>query len=286
MRKVNLGLGGGSFIQIENKSPFQSMGYLIVTPENDVIMLDGGNIRVDEDGEFLHKLLLSHGGNVRAWLFTHPHDDHIGAFTYIMENYDDISVGEIYESFPPDEWVSSVENGSMIEYIKRYRSAVDTKNIPVKHFTALESINIGGLKIIPLNTPDNYNNYTTINDSSVALKIYFPKREVLFLGDLAKDGEKDFSKEAKSLLPTDIVQMAHHGQYGVSEDFYKLIMPKITLWPTPLWLWENECYAGDYYEGNRGPGSGPFDTLNTRAWMRALKIKEYYTAFMGDTEFY
>lgn len=72
----------------------------------------------------------------------------------------------------------------------------------------------------------------------------------------------------------DIVQMSHHGQNGVGYEVYKALNPKICLWPTPQWLWDND-------KGN-GPGTGPWTTQETRNWMVRLGIKEYYVTKDGD----
>ena len=67
--------------------------------------------------------------------------------------------------------------------------------------------------------------------------------------------------------------MAHHGQTGVSEEFYKTVSPNYCLWPTAGWLWENDS-------GN-GPNSGPWKTLAVRAWMEKLHIEKHYVAKDG-----
>ncbi len=38
--------------------------------------------------------------------------------------------------------------------------------------------------------------------------------------------------------------MAHHGQAGATKQLYEAIAPKICLWPTPEWLWNNDAGNG------------------------------------------
>ena len=71
--------------------------------------------------------------------------------------------------------------------------------------------------------------------------------------------------------------MAHHGQWGVNFNMYKLIMPKICLWPTPDWLWNND--------NGEGYGTGPWRTLETRGWMEQLGVQASFPAAYGDYEF-
>ncbi|MDO5309007.1 MAG: hypothetical protein Q4G03_05885, partial [Planctomycetia bacterium] len=55
--------------------------------------------------------------------------------------------------------------------------------------------------------------------------------------------------------------------------FYELVKPKVTLWPTPDWLWRNDV--------GRGDGSGPFKTCDTRIWSGEIGVKEYYVSKDG-----
>ena len=68
-------------------------------------------------------------------------------------------------------------------------------------------------------------------------------------------------------LKADAVQMAHHGQQGVTEAFYRAVAPEFAFWPTPKWLWDNVRYIG-------GPaGEGPFKTPEVIGWMAKLGTK-------------
>ena len=49
--------------------------------------------------------------------------------------------------------------------------------------------------------------------------------------------------------------------------------PKSLGWPTPRWLWENDS-------GQR-KGSGPWETLTVRDWMRQLKVSVNYVSAFG-----
>jgi len=74
-------------------------------------------------------------------------------------------------------------------------------------------------------------------------------------------------------LRADYVQMAHHGQNGVDLDFYRAVSPSACLWPTPMWLWENDS-------GN-GTGSGPWQMLTVRDWMKELNVSTNYVSAFG-----
>ncbi|MHB8901832.1 MAG: hypothetical protein ACYC6Y_24010, partial [Thermoguttaceae bacterium] len=58
---------------------------------------------------------------------------------------------------------------------------------------------------------------------------------------------------------------------GVSEAFYRQVHPSYCLWPTPDWLWNNDKGGGK--------NSGPWRTLEVRAWMEKHAIKAHYPMF-------
>jgi hypothetical protein len=99
----------------------------------------------------------------------------------------------------------------------------------------------------------------------------------LFLGDLGVEGGQKLLKRYPTELKSDIVQMAHHGQGGVSKNVYQAIAPRICLWPTPKWLWNNQPEHKPIH-------SGPWDTLSVRKWIESLRATSI-VSYMGDVEF-
>ena len=100
----------------------------------------------------------------------------------------------------------------------------------------------------------------------------------MFLGDLGVEGGIQLIETVPSEeLKCEFVQMAHHGQNGVSQEFYRMIRPKICLFDAPLWLWENYLPEAEPVKG-----SGPFKTLLTRAWMEELGVETYCVHAFGD----
>ena len=107
-----------------------------------------------------------------------------------------------------------------------------------------------------------------LNPSSVVYRVETRGKSILFLGDMDWRAEEKILREFPEELKCPVIQMAHHGQQGVSEEFYRHIRPEICLWPTPEWLWNNDI-GGGY-------GTGPYKTLETRAWMEKLGTVNYH----------
>ena len=99
-------------------------------------------------------------------------------------------------------------------------------------------------------------------------------KSVVFLGDLGVEaGDKLLASEYAELLNCDYLQMAHHGQRGCSEQFYKSIKFRACLWPTATWLYNND----------RGEGfnTAQFESVTTRRWMEEIGITEHYVSCDG-----
>ena len=272
----DLGLGGGSLLQVANRTPIQMMSYIIDCPNGGVIVIDGGNALKDE-AEHLYSLLEKRGRHVDYWFFTHAHRDHYGALVYLIENdMLDIKIGKLVYDFPSLEWLETVDS----DCAPRFFAAMEKASINTVTPKAGEVFECGGIFVEIISGLLDYKDFPNINPTSIIFKVHFPKRDVLFLGDFDKNGEDSFKKTYDvNKLRCDIVQMPHHGQNGITRSFYELIMPKYCLYTAPDWLWENNLYGINDPETK---GKGPFTTLETRRWMEELGAKESFHLGQGD----
>ena len=264
MNLLNVNLGGGFILQYANRFKYQMMGYLIETPDKKTLMIDGGQPE-KEDAIHLYSLLSERNKKVDTWIITHAHHDHFGSLMYLMENLPefDIEIEKIYFDFPKADWLLTADGGRSFEPAKRFLSLLEKNNLKPVKLTKGMPLNCGKLNIEVLKDGEGYEKYTSINDSSSVLRLHFPKKDFLILGDLGeKSGMDLLQKIPHEKLRCDIVQMAHHGQNGVNKEFYSVVKPKICLYCAPYWLWENV--------GENGEGTGIFNTLKTRAWMEEL----------------
>ena len=108
----------------------------------------------------------------------------------------------------------------------------------------------------------------------MVIKFKIKKTTLLILGDTGAQSSQKLLDSQQEKLKSDIVQMAHHGQAGATKELYEAINPKICLWPTPEWLWNND--AGEGYN------TGNWLTIETRSWMEELGVKKDYVAKDGD----
>lgn len=275
VNRVYLNLGGGKLYQFSNKSHVQMMSYLIESTDGRLVMIDGGN-RCDEDADFLESVLLEKGGHISAWFLTHAHDDHYGTLLRLLERERlNLTIDCIYFSFPPFDW-AALKRENQERHLADFAKELEKSGIPTARIDRGDHFDFG-VRIEVLNSLPDHKKMPTVNDTSIVLRVGFPKRDVLFLADLGVEGQKHLIGESRDKLRCDIVQMAHHGQSGVDLDMYRLIDPKICLYPTPDWLWEND--------NGGGRDSGPWRTLQTREWMEQLNVQASFLAAYGDYVF-
>lgn len=267
-------LGGAELTMLAPATSSQNMSYLLQTQYGSIIVIDGG---LREDADHLIETIQAKGGRVAAWLITHPHSDHIGALTEILNREPiPVQIDNIYYSFlERDTYAHGEHMGRMGDYDNLV--AAFGKVAPEKLHGSLskgQKIQVDDVTINVLNLP--YRSLSnTFNNSSIAYRLDVGGKRILFLGDMGWDAGQNLLERAGSgELKADVVQMAHHGQDGVEEGIYRIINPEICLWPTPGWLWDNVK--------NGQAGAGPWKTLTVRSWMNNLGVNRNICVKDGD----
>lgn len=257
--------------QLSNKTHSQMMGYVIHTKNDKTIVIDGGT---EGDADNLIKYINNYGGKVDAWFVTHLHIDHMGALSKIIEETS-IPIEKIYVSMNDISWYEK-NDSECIEEVNTFMNAIKNTRISnkIEEPNINEIINIDRLKFEILGTKNEEITTNAGNNSSMIVKLYVNNRTILFLGDLGVEGGEKFLKTQGNKVKSDIVQMAHHGQNGVNKEVYERIKPKICLWPTPEWLWNND--------GGTGENSGPWKTVEVRKWIEDMGVKKNYVEKDGD----
>lgn len=263
----------GTLWQIPRQSQTQMMGYVYRADNGQTIVIDGGNAA---EGVYLKDLIKREcDGKVDAWFLTHAHSDHFGALVDILTRFpDELKIDAFYYNFPEQSWLSEYEKGNrgaiFRKAIEPYQAKAYTPKID-------EVFRFGSTTFKCLNDFDLSITQNAVNNSSICFRMDVGGKSILFLGDLGKEaGARLLKTQSKDVLDCDFCQMAHHGQQGVDKSFYEVAAPSVCLWPTPDWLWNND--KGD------GPNSGPWKTLETRAWVEELGIKRHFISKDGLTK--
>ncbi|MCE5199430.1 MAG: MBL fold metallo-hydrolase [Armatimonadota bacterium] len=260
--------------QLPEQTHSQMMSYVMRTGKGKVIVIDGGT---RGDAAYLKAFLKKLGGEVEAWFLTHPHFDHYEALADTLSNPDGIKVKRLYASMPQEEWVRQYEP-EWAYGIAEINAAVKKSGKCFNEMQLGEVLDFDGVRVEVLGVKNPEIHTNAVNNSSVVLRVQDSQKSVLFLADLGLEGgEKLLKSKFAKRLHTDYVQMAHHGQSGVSERVYQLIQPSYCLWTTPAWLWDNDAGAGK--------DTGPLKTFEVRGWMTKFQIKkQFVTSIDGLSE--
>lgn len=244
--------------------------YVFKTSSGKVVVMDGG---VKEEADYLRGFLAALGNHVNIWFVSHPHPDHIGAITDILKDPKGLKIDIVCHSeFSPQfrKTESAYEAKANEFYNALHQSGIETEHLakPGKIF----QLDKTSFKILAVKDESELKN--PYNNSCVVIRVSDPKKSFLFLADAGlEEGERllngPFSKE----LDCDYLQMAHHGQRGVSKDFYRTIKFRACLWPTPTWVYNNDV-GGGY-------NTHTLKTVEIRNLIDSLGITENYVSNKG-----
>ncbi len=263
-------LGGATLTMLKSQSESQMLSVLLETSQGSLIVVDGG---LGADAAYLRSQIQARGGRVAAWLITHPHGDHAGALYQILQDEaagqaSGITIDGIYYSFAAPEWYTVHDPAEVTMAHSIIGTFAGLPQAMLHQVSRGQTIQVDDVTIQVMN--DRYElGSSKGNNAGIVYKAYVNGRSILFLGDMAEEGGNRLLAEAgPEALKSDIVQMAHHGQNGVSEAVYQAIRPSICLWPTPQWLWDN---------------SGARYTIPaTKTWMGRLGVQLHYCTKDGD----
>ena len=248
--------------------------FIITTEDGKVIVIDGGfKTETDYFIQYLKAVTGQKKPKIDAWFLSHPHTDHVEVFYEAAENRtNQVSFDKVLLNYAPAELYESrsqEEGMQMVGEFDRLSPAFPEK---VQILNEGDIFNIGAAKITVLYTYDA--SFIDVNEHSVIFRMDLGGKSIMFTGDAQVNaGNKTIEQWADSgLLDCDICKMAHHGQDGVDRNFYEAVSPEICLWPTPTWVWDNT--------------NGNLRTLEVRAWMEELGVKENYIAWQGSQVIY
>ncbi|MBR5500990.1 MAG: MBL fold metallo-hydrolase [Clostridia bacterium] len=259
----------------------QIMSYMLKTKEGSLVMLDGGEARdYSEIIALAQHVTGMEKPVIDAWFFSHSHSDHVNAFVELMDKAPDaLEIKKVYYKFTSEEWMLLNESTNKATY-RRFMKALkkyDESGANIVEVEEGQTYTYDGVTMEVLLIPDETIEPlagAAINDASVVYRMTIDNQRVLFLGDgYHQVGDRLIQKYGND-IKSDIVQMAHHGSNGVQKSVYAKIDPKVCLWPTPVWLWEND--SGDGYN------SGPWETIELNRYMREnLGVKQHIVAKDG-----
>lgn len=212
----------------------QIMFYTMQDADGHLVVIDGG---YRSDVSYVRRVIKSLGKHVDAWIVTHPHQDHAGAYTRICKRPGKITLGDTYavdmadpktclEKAPWDE----------VKVYKKWRK-LDIPNLHLVH--AGDEFEVAGLSFKVFNAYDDYvyeRSNDLLNDGSMMFKITAKEESMLFCADVGKSMSDYLLDMWGDELKADYIQMGHHGNGGLKSDFYQSVGAKAAFFDAPEWL--------------------------------------------------
>ena len=240
------------------------LGAVIRLENGEFIIVDGGYERA-EDAALLYRTLKQQAPDpdnivIAAWIFTHTHGDHMGAFMKFTPSYKSKVTVERFLSAPTPDNYPEESTGYHLQ-LKRligfYPGAVSYHARPGQKYT------MAGAEIEILFTSENLypaKDFKQPNTTSMIFTVTVAGEKLLFTGDASDKSMSFVNKYFGSYIACDILQAAHHGAAHGDPDpdaynesaistFYRMANPSVVLWPT------SEAHYTDWVVTKRRPGA-------------------------------
>ncbi|MBP3447625.1 MAG: MBL fold metallo-hydrolase [Clostridia bacterium] len=181
-------------------------------PDGRTMLIDAGK---PDDFDAISDVLDSFSEDTIDYaVITHQHDDHIGSFPDILENYE---VGTVYMPTAP---ISNPQTEESMELI----SELDIPLVEIKSGVVVCDGIVKAEFLSPM-----YEHYGDKNDYSGVLHLTYGEQSFLFMGDATTDVENDML--SKGVVPrSDVLKIGHHGsKSSTSKKFLDAVAPQYAI---------------------------------------------------------
>ena len=218
------------------------MVYLIRLSDGRFVLIDSG---LGEYEETAHLRSLLRSQNVlpgkpviAAWFITHRHDDHFRGFEQFMGRYaDEIVLERLIYSWPDP---CMIRKASASGEFDRIAASLPAETVVTPHAGQRFCFADAVFDVL-FTCEDLYPAFVkNLNDTSTVLRMELGAHRAMWLGDAQKQcADLLCARYPAADLAADVLQVAHHGYWGGSQELYRRIDPEILLWPCPdFWYHE------------------------------------------------
>ncbi len=234
------------------------MCYIMRTATGSFIVIDSAHTYSVNDCERIHTFLRERTPkdkkiHIAGWFITHGHDDHVAQFMNYLNYYTyDSVVDKVYINLiSPDhrdgvDWMETSKSYSLLT-IKTLQNhpEIDTVRVHTGQEFYIDNVKVNILCSHEDVFPNDNSNF---NDSSVVFMLSAEDTKILIPGDAGHEESYILEARYPKFLKADIVQQAHHGHFGTTTEFYRLVDADLVLFPVTQIFFDQE-YKN--YEANR-----------------------------------
>ena len=199
----------------------QGDSLLVVSPNRQTMLIDGGNSAQDGQEVILPYLQANGFDRLNVMVLTHPDADHVGGLPEVLRNLPVdyvVSTGQVHTTQIYAEFLQEVKT-ARDRYGTRVIRGVAGAEIP---FDDAVKIEVLGPDPAAVNGDD-------LNNTSVVLRLTYGEVSVLFTGD-AEQVEENWMMTNKKPLSAQILKVSHHGsKTGSSDAFLKAVGAQVGL---------------------------------------------------------
>lgn len=188
--------------------------------DSELILSDGQAVLIDtgekDQGETVCSYLESQGvETLDCLIITHPHSDHMGSASYVIDNMD---IKQVITPKLPDDMVPTTK------VYENFLTSVQNKGLKLTQAQPGLTIEIGQAELEIISpVSDDYDN---INNFSAAAILKHGENSFLFTGDNEKEAEEDII-ESGYLESVDVLKAGHHGSStSSSSEFLEIVQPE------------------------------------------------------------
>lgn len=231
-----------------NEQPGGNNGLCIVLTLGDgrFVIYDSGFMKSDGDRLFQYlkeSNVRADGITIAAWVLTHGHEDHYGAFVHFVKAYSDcVSV----QYFMVNPVLNCKEReDDLIEVVEKIKENYSKSEILIPHSGMKFYFDNLELEVLFNHEDVRPQRILTINDASVVTRLRANGKTMLMMGD-CQWCVPLVQRAMQGYVKSDLLQVPHHGDSGGTQEFYNLVDPETVIYTTSLEKFKQEN-STDWY---------------------------------------
>lgn len=185
----------------------------ICLPNGETMLIDAGTASY---GNHIIKYIKDSGNDTLNYvMITHPHADHIGGMSAVLEAF------EIEQIYMPNVSTNTKTYQTLLQTIYEKNLTIQPAHAGMVLF---EEENLRGELLAPIDT-----NPHNLNNASIVLRLSYYSYDFLFMGDAEQEVETQMLAEHAN-VSADTIKIGHHGSdTSSSASFLKAVDPDIAV---------------------------------------------------------